>query len=73
MDTNADAKWTTWFATQVLKHHKYLKTMEKTVQSTANTAMKGKYKQTSPWSLSKSLNSSRHMAKLQTYIKAGFN
>ena len=39
--------------------------MEETVQSTANTAMKEKYKQTSPWSLSASLNSSRHMAKLQ--------
>jgi hypothetical protein len=24
MDRNADAKWTTQFATQVLKHHKYL-------------------------------------------------
>jgi hypothetical protein len=24
MDTNADAKWTTRFATQVLKRHKYL-------------------------------------------------
>jgi len=39
--------------------------MEETVQSTANTAMKEKYTQTSPQSLSISLNSSRHMAKLQ--------
>jgi hypothetical protein len=32
--------------------------MEGTVQSTANAAMKEKYEQTSPWSLSISLNSS---------------
>jgi hypothetical protein len=44
---------------------KIYKTMEETVQTTANTAMKERYKQTPPRSLSTSLNSSRHMAKLQ--------